>query len=90
MFTKSFVEHGMLIGLCIVRQEHTYSQSLNRYWLKRERFDFYYPVLANIGEVPIYKSELDVYNKTNDLGSTGSVGKDSGVFGYQEALHDQT
>lgn len=83
MFTKSFVEHGMLIGLAIIRQDHTYSQGLDRFWLKRDRFDFYYPVLANIGEVPLYKSEIDVYS-----GNNGSVGEASGVFGYQEPWFD--
>lgn len=83
MFTKSFVEHGMLIGLCVIRQDHTYSQGLDKYFLKRDRFDFYYPVLANIGEVPIYKSELNCR-----VGATGSVGEGSGVFGYQEAWYE--
>jgi hypothetical protein len=80
MFTKSFVEHGMVIGLVCIRQDHTYSQGLDRFWLKKERFDFYYPVLANLGEFPLYKSELDARQ-----GASGSVGQASGVFGYQEA-----
>lgn len=83
MFTKSFVEHGMLIGLCVIRQDHTYSQGLDRFFLKKERFDFYYPVLANLGEFPLYKSELDARQ-----GTSGSVGAGSGVFGYQEAWFD--
>lgn len=83
MFTKSFVEHGMLIGLLVIRQDHTYSQGLDKYWLKKDRFDFYYPVLANIGEVPVYKSELNCRG-----GSTVGFGEDSGVFGYQEAWYE--
>lgn len=88
MFTKSFVEHGMLIGLCVIRQDHTYSQGLDKFWLKRDRFDFYYPVLANIGEVPIYKSELDVYNGLTGMAVNSNVGLGSGVFGYQEAWYE--
>ena len=83
MFTKSFVEHGMLIGICVIRQDHTYSQGLDKYWLKSDRFDFYYPVLANIGEVPIYKSELSCRD-----GSRTAPGLPSGVFGYQEAWYE--
>lgn len=83
MFTKSFTEHGILLGLAVIRQDHTYSQGLERYWLKRERFDWYYPVLANIGEVPVYKSELDCRS-----GTSGAVGEGSGVFGYQEAWYE--
>ena len=85
MFTKSFVEHGMLIGVVVLRQDHTYSQGLDRYWLKKDRFDFYYPVLANVGEVPLFKSEIDVYNGGTSNNINGDVGEGSGVFGYQEA-----
>ena len=83
MFTKSFVEHGILLGLICLRQDHTYSMGLEKYWLKSDRFDFYYPVLANIGEVPVYKSEIDVRG-----GSSVDPGKASGVFGYQEAWYE--
>lgn len=83
MFTKSFTEHGILLGLAVIRQDHTYSQGLEKYWTKRERFDWYYPVLANIGEVPVYKSELDVR-----AGTSAGVGEGSGVFGYQEAWYE--
>ena len=83
LFTKSFVEHGCLMILCVLRQDHTYSQGLEKYWLKSDRFDFYYPVLANIGEVPVYKSELNVA-----AGLTIEPGKPSGVFGYNEAWYE--
>ena len=49
-FTKSFVEHGVLIGLVNVRGDITYSQGMERYWTKNTRYDFFYPVLAQIGE----------------------------------------
>lgn len=80
MFTKSFTEHGLLMGFVVVRQDHTYSDNLEKYWLKKDRFDFYFPVLANIGEVPVYKSELFAYGS--------AVGEGSGVFGYQEAWYE--
>lgn len=76
MFTKSFEEHGMIIGLLVLRQEHTYSQGVDKFWMKKDRFDFYYPALANIGEVPIMKTEL-----------FGQANPDD-VFGYQEAWYE--
>lgn len=75
-FTKSFVEHGYLIGLACVRTERTYSQGVEKLFFKKNRLDFYWPVLANIGEQPIYKREL--YAGFNE-------GYDNAVFGYQEA-----
>ena len=79
-FTKSFTEHGFIIGLCCVRTEHTYQQGLDRMWSRSKRFDFYWPALANIGEQAILRKELF-------LTTPGSVGLNPNdeAFGYQEA-----
>ena len=78
-FTKSFVEHGMLIGLANVRGDITYSQGLDRYWSKSTRYDFYYPVLSQIGEQSVLNKEIWYA----DNPGTGAS-QDDGVFGYQE------
>ena len=77
-FTKSFVEHGMIIGLAVVRAEHTYQQGLNKFWFKKRRFDFYMPEFAHIGEQPIYNKEIYV----------SGTAEDDEPFGYQEAWAD--
>lgn len=74
VFTKSFTEHGMLIGLCCVRTDHTYQQGIERYWSKKSRFDFYWPTLANISEQPVLVKEI--YAQGNE--------HDDDAFGYQE------
>lgn len=74
-FTKSFTEHGYLIGVCCARTDHTYQQGINRMWSRRSRFDFYYPELANIGEQPILNREIYLQE----------TAADDEVFGYQEA-----
>ena len=73
-FTHSFTEHGTLLGLMVVRYDHTYSQGLPQYFSRKSRFDYYWPVFANIGEQPIYKKELYFDGTQNDE-----------PFGYQEA-----
>ena len=73
-FTKSFVEHGVLIGLVNVRGDITYSQGIERYWTKQTRYDFYYPVLAQIGEQSVLNKEI----------YAESAGSPDDVFGYQE------
>ncbi len=73
-FTQSFVEHGVLIGLCNARADITYSQGIERYWTKSTRFDFFFPVLAQIGEQAVLNKEI---------WSDGSA-NDELVFGYQE------
>ena len=78
-FTKGFVEHGFVIGVLCVRQHHTYQQGLEKFWTRKKRTDFYDPVFANIGEQPVYQSEL-FFDKTKD--------NTKDVFGYQEAWAD--
>lgn len=73
-FTKSFVEHGLIIGLCSVRADLSYQQGLDRYWSKRTRYDFYWPTLAHLGEQAVLNKEIFA-QATDD---------DEGVFGYQE------
>ena len=73
-FTKSFVEHGIIIGLLNVRADLTYQQGIPRMFSRRTRFDFYWPVLAHLGEQAILNKEI--YAQGND--------KDEEVFGYQE------
>ena len=74
-FTKSFTEHGLIIGLCCVRTEHTYQQGIERMWNRKRRFDFYWPTLANIGEQAILNKEIYAQGTS----------KDDEAFGYQEA-----
>ncbi len=78
-FTKSFVEHGFIFGLCVARYDHTYQQGLERFWSRTDRFDYYWPSLANIGEQPVKRKEIYC---------TGLADNDDRVFGYQEAWAD--
>lgn len=75
-FTKGFVEHGFVIGVCAIRYFHTYQQGIERFWKRRNRTDFYLPVFSNIGEQPVYQSELWALADSN------------AVFGYNEAWAD--
>ncbi len=73
-FTKSFTEHGVIIGLISVRADLTYQQGLNRRFSRQTRYDYYYPVLGNIGEQTILNKEIWADASAND----------ELVFGYQE------
>lgn len=74
-FTKSFEEHGFVIGVCCVRHNHSYQQGLERFWSKTDRLDYYVPQFANLGEQPVKKREIML---------TGTD-EDEETFGYQEA-----
>lgn len=73
-FRHSFVEHGYLFCLANVRADITYQEGLDRHWSRRDRYDFYHPLFAHLGEQAVFTKEI-YYN--NDAG-------DDTVFGYQE------
>lgn len=75
-FTKSFVEHGVILGLACVRADLTYQQGLHRMWSRRNKFDFYWPVFNSLGEQAVLNKEI-YYAGDGDAG-------DDKVFGYQE------
>lgn len=74
-WTKAFTEHGYVMGLVNVRGDITYSQGLDKMWSRSTRYDFYYPVLSQLGEEPIYNREIYY---------TGSGAPNDLVFGYTE------
>lgn len=72
-YIKSFTEHGIVMTIAVIRNSQSYCQGIPRSFTRFNRFDYYFPVFANLGETPVMKSEL--FADTN---------KDE-VFGYQEA-----
>lgn len=57
-FSKSFVEHGYVLGFMTARADVTYQQGLHRMWTRSQRFDFFWPKLQELGEQAIRKDEL--------------------------------
>jgi hypothetical protein len=72
-FTKTFVEHGILMGIISVRNDLHYQQGLRREFSRSTRYDYYWPSLAHLGMQPVYNKEIYC---------DGSVNDDL-VFGYQ-------
>nr|AVQ10214.1 putative major capsid protein [Gokushovirinae environmental samples] len=73
-FSKSFTEHGVLIGMVSARADMNYQNGLNRMWSRQTRFDFYWPALAQIGEQAVLNKEIFCNADAND----------PLTFGYQE------
>ena len=82
-FTYAVPEHGLVLGFCSVRPVHSYQQGVDRYWKKRDVMDFYNPLLANIGETPVYQYEIFATANNSDQDDPNVP-----VFGYQEAWAD--
>ncbi|AXH71913.1 MAG: major capsid protein [Microviridae sp.] len=73
-FTRSFTEHGMIIGIVNVRSDLTYSQGVERHWFYSTRYDRFWPVLEELGEQSVLMREIYLVG----------AAADTTVFGYQE------
>lgn len=77
-FTKSFQEHGYVIGVCCIRNDNTYQQGIEKLWNRTDKFDFYWPEFAHLGEQAINNEEI--YAQGTE--------EDKKAFGYQEAYSE--
>lgn len=75
LFTFSSVEHGQLMILAVARHDQSYSQGVNRMWSRKKRYDFYFPVFANLGQQSILNKEIYAQGTSAD----------DETFGFQEA-----
>jgi hypothetical protein len=75
-FSKSFTEHGFILGLARVRAELTYQQGLPRQYSYQTKYDLYWPTFAHLGEQTILNKEIYATDDT--------AAQDTNVFGYQE------
>lgn len=76
LFHRTFLEHGYVHVLAVVRQKNLYTTYLAPDNFRRKTLDFYLPQLANIGEQPIPLRTLNPFIS----------GHDDAVIGYQEAF----
>lgn len=72
-FTKGFVEPGYIYVLAYTKQDRSYSDIVLKEDIKSDRFEFYSPEFANIGDQPVYRFELDAKHTNDD------------ILGFQEA-----
>lgn len=78
MVDYAATEYGYIIGLAVVRVEHSYQQGLATKWTRGGRFTYYDPRLAALGEQPVYNREIYAQGKPED----------NEIFGYQECWAD--
>lgn len=78
MVDYAATEYGYIIGLAVVRVEHSYQQGLATKWTRGGRFTYYDPRLAALGEQPVYNREIYAQGTPED----------DEIFGYQEAWAD--
>lgn len=77
-FTRSFTEHGFILGIVSARADLTYQQGVERMWSRRERFDFFHPELAHLSEQAVLAKEI----------YSDATAADDEVWGYIGAYDD--
>ena len=67
-------EFGLIIGIMSVMPRTAYQQGINRQWLRRTKYDFYFPEFSNLSEQAVENAEIC---------ATGTESHNKGLFGYQ-------
>ena len=76
-FTKSFEEHGVILGMACVTADLSYQQGLHKMFSRSTKTDFFWPTLEGLGEQAVLNKEI--YTQ----GTAGGTA-DATTFGYQE------
>lgn len=76
IFDRTFEEHGWIIGLMSIIPRAEYMNGYPKKYMKNDRFDYYWPQFAHIGEQEIKRSELN-YDFFN-----GVTNVNNDTFGY--------
>lgn len=73
-FSKAFTEHGLILGMVCAYADLNYFQGIHRSYSRRDRWDFYWPALAHLGEQAVLNQEIYAQGTSAD----------QNTFGYQE------
>ena len=65
-------EHGYIMGIMSVMPKTAYQQGVPKHWKRWDKFDYYWPSFAHLGEQAIINEEI----------YKGDDGLDDDVFGY--------
>lgn len=65
-------EHGYIMGIMSVMPRSAYQQGIPKHLLRNDRFDYYWPEFAHIGEQPI--EEQEIFQREGENGTR--------LFGY--------
>lgn len=79
IFDREFEEHGWIVGIMSVIPRAEYMSGIPKKYLKRDRFDYYWPQFARIGEQSIQRQELQFDWQE---GTDNDNGVNQQTFGY--------
>jgi len=79
-FTRSFEEHGIVLGLMSCRADINYQNALPRWYRIRSRDEEYFPPFGNLGDMAVLNEEIYI--------QAAGTPENAEPFGYQERFSD--
>lgn len=84
-------EHGYIMGILSIIPKAGYSQGLDKHWSRMDKFDYYWPTFAHLGEQTVKNKEIYLnlceqetgYYDPSDHSWVGTSYDNDGDFGYQ-------
>lgn len=67
-------EFGLIIGIMSIMPRSAYSQGIDKQWLRKTKYDFFFPEFANLSEQAILNAEIC---------ATANSSHNQDIFGYQ-------
>jgi hypothetical protein len=89
-FQTQCEEHGYIMGIMSIMPKPAYSQGVPRHFLRQEKFDYFWPELANLGEQEVKDVEIYVDDTSiTKTDATETVPSNQNAitlptFGYQQ------
>lgn len=65
-FTKSFPEHGYIMGIFSCYADLTYTQGISKKLMRRTKYDIFDPLFENLTDQEVKKRELQIHNDATD------------------------
>ncbi len=77
-------EPGLIMGLMCVKPKPAYQQGINRAWLIQDKYDYPFPVFANLSEQEIMVGEVYIDGVNDDATFGGFTGR----YDEYRVMHD--
>ena len=72
-------EYGLIMGIMSVMPRSAYQQGINRQWLRKTKYDFYFPEFAHLSEQAVTQEEIY---------ASASKTENEKIFGYQPRYNE--
>jgi len=82
-FKGRFKEHGFVIGIMSILPKTAYQNGIQKFWMKNDKFEYFWPEFAQLGEQPVNNKEI--FMDWNQAGNDNTFGYQSRYAEYKYA-----